>query len=120
MVVSAVDEALAVVLVVEPAGDARDRGSPELLPVFRRAGIVHHRLGITDNYADEGEVASVGRPDRAACVVGHEGDLARVAWTGSRDHEDMVRWAAAAHTRDRTCVRRPYAPRIATGGLVRI
>src|SRR5207245_10013659 len=96
MVVSAVDEALAVVLVVEPAGDARDRGSPELLPVFRRAGIVHHRLGITDNRADEGEVASVGRPDRAACALGHEGDLARVAWTGSLDHEDLVPSAAAA------------------------
>src|SRR5438132_1383734 len=78
MVVAAVDEALTVVLVIEPAGDPRDRGSPELLPVFRRAGVVHHRLGIADNRADEGQVAPVWRPDRAACASG-----TNVTWRAS-------------------------------------
>jgi len=40
MVVAAVDEALTVVLVVEPAGDPRDRGSPELLSKPPRSAIL--------------------------------------------------------------------------------
>src|ERR1700716_2035767 len=108
MVVAAVDEALTVVLVVEPAGDARDRGSPELLPVFWRARVVHHRLGIADNRADEGQVASVWRPDRAACALGDKGDLAGIARTRRLDHEDLVRRAAAAHKSEATSVGRPF------------
>src|SRR6266852_1846302 len=108
MVIAAVDEALTVVLVVEPAGDPRDRGSPELLPVFRRARVVHHRLGIADNRADEGQVAPVWRPDRAACALGDKRDLAGIARTRRLDHEDLVGRPAAAYKGKATSVRRPF------------
>src|SRR3982074_58230 len=108
MVVAAVDEALTVVLVVEPAGDPRDRGSPELLSVFRRAGVVHHRLGIADNRADEGQVAPVWRPDRAGCALRDKRDLARIARTPRLDHEDLIRRPAAAPEGEATSVRRPF------------
>src|SRR3982075_4421970 len=108
MVVAAVDEALTVVLVVEPAGDARDRGSPELLPVFRRARVDTDRLGIADNRADEGQMAPVWRPHRAGCALGDKRDLAGIARTRRLEHEDLVRRSAAAHKGEATSVRAPF------------
>src|SRR5712691_9030206 len=59
MVVAAVCESLAVVLVVETACDSGDGCSPQLISAFRRPGIVHDRIRVAHDRADESNLDAI-------------------------------------------------------------
>jgi len=108
MVVTAVDEALAVVLVIEAAGDSRDWSPPQLIPAFRRSGVVDDRVRIAQDRADEGDLASVSGPRRAGGALRQRCQLAGVARASHVENEDLVHRAAPAHESHAAAVGRPF------------
>jgi hypothetical protein len=105
--VSAVDESLAVVLVVETAHHPRHGRTPNLLPTLRWSRIVDHRFGVRHHRADEGDVTSVRRPRRACCPLRDRAQLAWFAAARSRHDKELIRGADPADEGDTTAVRRP-------------
>ncbi len=96
MVVTAVDEALAVVLVVEAAGDSRDWS------------VVDDRVRIAQDRADEGDLASVPGPRRAGCALRQRRQLAGVTRACHVENEDLIHGAAPAHESHAPAVGRPF------------
>ena len=90
VVVAAVDIPPAVLLVVEPADDARDRRPAKLLAAFRGPRVVDHRLRVGQHRADEGDPRAVGGPLRKAHAV--RNCAQRLGRTTGRDvdHEQLV------------------------------
>ena len=120
MVVAAVDEALAVVLVVEAACDPGDRGASQLIPAIGWPGVVHDRVGIAQHRADESDLSSIARPQRAPGALGQRRQLAGVTRARHVQHEDLVDRAAAAHEGHPAAVGGPLGRMISprTGGGV--
>src|SRR6266851_3915513 len=108
MVVTAVDEALAVVLVVEATGDSRNGRPPQLIPAFRRSGVVDDRVRIGQDRADESDLASVPGPGRAGGALRQRRQLAGIARACHVENEDLVNRGAPAHESYALAVRRPF------------
>ena len=120
MVISAVHETLAVVLVIEPASHPDNRRPAQLIFAVGRPRIVHDGFWVTDHHADEGDEPAVGRPCRAGGAFGQRADLKRIAPSQNVQDEDLVDGAAAARKRDASTVGRPLRGVIAArhGGRV--
>src|SRR5260370_8563458 len=97
MVIAAVDEALAVVLVVQAASDSGDWSSTQLIPAFWRPGVVHDRVRIAQDRADEGNLASVPGPGRAGGSLSQRRQLAGVTRPCHVEHEDLANGATTPH-----------------------
>ena len=96
MVISAVHETLAVVLVIEPASHPDNRRPAQLIFAVGRPRIVHDGFRVTDHHADEGDEPAVGRPCRAGGAFGQRADLKRIAPSQNVQDEDLVDGATAA------------------------
>src|ERR1700704_2204567 len=106
MVVPAVDEALAVGLVVETAHDPRNGCAAHLLPAFGRPGIVDDRVWVGLHRANECDLLAVGRPERARGAFGDRAQLARL--TGREvEHEELIHRTDLAHEGETAAVRGP-------------
>src|SRR5260370_37308009 len=120
MVIAGVDEALAVVLVVQAASDSGDWSSTQLIPAFWRPGVVHDRVRIAQDRADEGNLASVPGPGRAGGSLSQRRQLAGVTRAWHVEHADLVNGATTAHERQDAAVGRPFRgmipPRTRCGG----
>ena len=107
VVVAAVDVSLPIVLVVEPAHDAGHGWTAQLLAAFGRPGVVHHRLRIGEDRADERDATAVRRPGRRRGALGHGAQLLGGAAGGDVEDEELVGGAHPAHKCELAAVRRP-------------
>ena len=105
---AAVGVALPVVLVVQPAHDSRHRRSAELLAAFGRPGIVHHRVRVGEDRADECDSAAVGRPRRSRSAFGQSAQLLSSSAGGDVEDEELVRGADPADECELAPIRRPF------------